>query len=124
RRKQLFREGLPAAPVAGRSVIVTDDGIATGATMIAALQSVRAQEPFELILAAPVASPERLEEVRRWCDDAVCLVCSKRLRSVGQFYEDFGPVEDERVVQLLRRFGPHSSVAGEEESKNETTVET
>src|SRR4051794_20525460 len=70
RRTGLFREVRPAARVAGRSVIVTDDGIATGSTMIAALHSARAQGPHELIVAVPVAAPDRLEQVRRLCDDA------------------------------------------------------
>src|SRR5579884_1986148 len=101
RRQKLFRGARPAAPVADRSVIVTDDGIATGSTMIAALKAVRAKEPFELIVAVPVASPDRLEEVRRWCDEVVCLLCTEDFWAVGQFYEDFRQVEDEEVVSLL-----------------------
>jgi hypothetical protein len=69
RRKKLFRDVRPAAPVTGQSVIVTDDGIATGSTMIAALQMVKTQAPHETIVAVPVAPPERLAEVRRWCDE-------------------------------------------------------
>ena len=79
RRKKLFREVRPQAPVAGRSVIVTDDGIATGSTMIAALQAVKTQNPREVIVAVPVASPDRLAEVGRWCDDAVCLLSPGRV---------------------------------------------
>jgi predicted phosphoribosyltransferase len=106
RRARLFRGVRPAAPVAGRSVIVTDDGIATGATMIAALRAVGGQGPRELIVAVPVASPDRLAEVRRQCDEAVCLVCTEEYTAVGQFYEDFRPVEDDEVVALLRAFAP------------------
>ena len=102
RRKHLIRAIRPAATIAGRSVIVTDDGIATGATMIAALQALRDQHPHELIVAVPVASPERLAEVSRWCDDAVCLYAPEDFHAVGQFYEHFDPVEDEEVLQLLR----------------------
>jgi predicted phosphoribosyltransferase len=83
-------------------VIVTDDGIATGSTMIAALQAVRGQNPHELIVAVPVASPDRLAEVRRWCDDAVCLLAPEEFRAVGQFYQDFSTVEDEDVIRILR----------------------
>jgi hypothetical protein len=104
RRRQLFRGGRPRAAISGRSVIVTDDGIATGATMIAALQAVRGQKPRELIVAVPVASPDRLEEVRRWCDEVVCLHSPEMFWAVGQFYEDFTQVEDEEVVELLRAF--------------------
>lgn len=72
RRKQLFRAVRPEAAIAGRSVIVTDDGIATGSTMVAALQAIRPKRPLEVIVAVPVASPDRLVEVRRWCDEVVC----------------------------------------------------
>jgi predicted phosphoribosyltransferase len=103
RRKKLFRGVRPQAPVARRSVIVTDDGIATGSTMIAALQAVKTQHPREVIVAVPVASPDRLEEVRRWCDDVVCLLSPEAFWAIGQFYEDFTQVEDEQVVELLRQ---------------------
>jgi hypothetical protein len=104
RRKKLFRAVRPQAPIAGRSAIVTDDGIATGSTMIAALQAVKTQSPREVIVAVPVASPGRLAEVRRWCDDAVCLLTPQDFWAIGQFYEDFAQVEDEEVVRLLREF--------------------
>jgi hypothetical protein len=104
RRRQLFRAARPQARVTGRSVIVTDDGIATGSTMIAALRAVKAQKPRELIVAVPVASPDRLEEVRPWCDDVVCLLTPEAFWAVGQFYADFTQVEDGQVVELLRKF--------------------
>ncbi len=106
RRGAMFRAVRPRARVAGRSVIVTDDGIATGSTMIAALQSVRGQGPAELIVAVPVASPDRLEEVRRWCDDVVCLHAPRWFQAVGQLYGDFTQVEDEEAVRLLRESAP------------------
>jgi predicted phosphoribosyltransferase len=108
RRKKLFRAVRPQAPVAGRSVIVTDDGIATGSTMIAALQAVKTQNPRKVIVAVPVASPERLEEVHHWCDDLVCLLRPEEFWAIGQFYEDFTQVEDEEVVRLLREFASSS----------------
>ena len=89
----------------GRSVIVTDDGIATGSTMIAALQSIRARHPRELLVAVPVAAPDRLAEVRRWCDAAVCLHAPSGFRAVGLFYEEFDAVEDDEVVRLLQELG-------------------
>lgn len=103
RRKKLFRAVRPAATIAGRTVIVTDDGIATGSTMIAALQSVRTQKPRELIVAVPVASPDRLAEVHKWCDDVVCLHAPEQFWAIGQFYEDFAQVEDEQVVEMLKQ---------------------
>jgi putative phosphoribosyl transferase len=105
RRKELYRNVRPAVPLAGRSVLVTDDGIATGSTMIAALQAARTQDPFELIVAAPVAAPDRLEQVRRWCDDAVCLYVSSDFIGVGQFYSNFAQVSDAEVVELLKKAG-------------------
>lgn len=103
RRRKLFRAARPQARVAGRTVIVTDDGIATGSTMIAALQAIRTQNPRELIVAVPVASPDRLEEVRRWCDEVVCLLAPEDFWAVGQFYVNFWQVEDEEVLELLRK---------------------
>jgi predicted phosphoribosyltransferase len=105
RRKKLVRGVRPAAAVTGRSVIVTDDGIATGSTMIAALQAVRAQHTHELIAAAPVAAPDRLAEVRRWCDDAVCLLAPAVFWAIGEFYDQFDAVEDDEVLRLLRETG-------------------
>jgi hypothetical protein len=108
RRKKLFRAVRPPAPVTGRSVIVTDDGIATGSTMIAALRTVNAQNPHEVIVAVPVASPDRLEGIRHLCDDVVCLLCPEEFWAIGQFYEDFTQVEDEAVVRYLREFAPEA----------------
>ncbi len=105
RRRQLFRAVKPQAPVAGRSVIVTDDGIATGSTMIAALQGLKVQQPHEVIVAVPVGSPDRLKDVRRWCDDLVCLLSPQDFWAIGQFYADFTQVDDEEVVELLRAAG-------------------
>ncbi len=59
-----------------------------------------------MIVAVPVAAPDRLEEVRRWCDEVVCLVSTADFWAIGQFYEDFTAVEDEEVVDLLREFAP------------------
>jgi predicted phosphoribosyltransferase len=103
----LFRAFRPAAPIAGRSVIVTDDGIATGATMIAALKAVKSQHPHEIIVAVPVANPEVLQTIGEWCDEVVCLLSPLRFHAVGQFYREFAAVEDEQVVELLRSFTPH-----------------
>jgi hypothetical protein len=113
RRRALFRPVRPAAPVAGRSVIVTDDGIATGSTMMAALRVARAQKPRELIVAVPVAPPDRLEEVGAWCDEVVCLYSPDWFRAIGEFYRDFHQIEDHEVVAILRRFAaPRSAPVG------------
>lgn len=102
RRKARIRSVRPQAAIRGRSVIVTDDGIATGSTMIAALRVAREQGPHELIVAVPVAPPDRLAEVRDHCDEAVCLLAAADFWAIGQFYEDFTPVDDAEVVALLQ----------------------
>jgi predicted phosphoribosyltransferase len=105
RLRELFQRARPPAEVAGRSVIVTDDGITTGSTMIAALQSIRPKNPLELIVAVPIASPARLAEVREWCDVVVCRLASDDGLGVDQFYQEFDPVDDDVVVRVLRKFG-------------------
>lgn len=114
RRRSRIREVRPRANLQGRSVILTDDGLATGATMKAALHVVRAAQPHEVILAVPVASPDRLEALRDYSDRIVCLHAPSDFRAVGEFYCDFTPVEDEKVLQLLRESAPPSA---EHESK-------
>jgi predicted phosphoribosyltransferase len=102
--RERLRGSRPPAPVAGRSVIITDDGIATGSTMIAALQAARVQGPAELLVAVPVADPEALLAVRHWCDDALALVRPESLLAIGQFYDDFTQVDEAQAADLLRSF--------------------
>ena len=88
--------------------MVTDDGLATGSTMIAALRSIRARRPHELIAAVPVASPHGLAEVRRFCDEIICLAAPEEFRAVAEYYDYFDQVEDEEVLRLLREAGEKS----------------
>ena len=104
RRKKMFRAVRPQAHVAGRSVIVADDGIATGSTMIAALRTVRAGGASEIIVAVPVAPTDRLEAMRGLCDRIVCLHEPEMFWAIGQFYRNFEQVPDMRVVEVLREF--------------------
>jgi predicted phosphoribosyltransferase len=113
RRKELFRKVRPAASLAGRTVIVTDDGVATGATMFAALQVVRAQRPLELIVAVPVAPPSQIAPLMSRCDRLICLESPEEFWAVGQFYEDFQQVEDEEAVALLKKFAPSKPFAAQ-----------
>lgn len=86
---------------AGRIVIVVDDGLATGATMMAALHAIRAKRPAELVCAVPVAAPESLANVMPFADKTVCLKTPENFYAVGQFYRYFSQVEDEEVIRLL-----------------------
>lgn len=104
RRAALFRETRPAARTGQRSVIVTDDGIATGATMLAALHVLKAGSPREIIVAVPVAPADMVALLRRSCDEVVCLLAPERFHAVGAYYEDFEQVEDGQVVGMLREF--------------------
>jgi predicted phosphoribosyltransferase len=110
RCRQLYRCGAPSLPVRHRSVIVTDDGVATGSTLLAALQVLNGQHPLEVVVAVPVGSAEGLVQIRPWCDEIVCLVQSRELRAISPFYAEFNQVEDDEVVDLLRTFAsarPH-----------------
>jgi predicted phosphoribosyltransferase len=105
RRQKLFRQVRPPVPLAGRSAIVTDDGIATGATMIAALNVLRGlaaeERPREVIVAVPVAAADRLAEIQPLCDRVICLLRPESFLAIGQFYSDFTQVADADVVKLL-----------------------
>lgn len=87
---------------AGRTVIVVDDGLATGATMIAALHGLRQRQPLKLVCAVPVSSPEALELIRPMADEVVCLLTPPDFEAVGQHYRHFPQVTDEEVVALLK----------------------
>ena len=92
---------LPPINPAGRIVIVVDDGIATGATMIAALKALQAKKPKKLICATPVAAPDSLRSVADYADDVVCLHAPENFMAVGQFYRHFPQVSDDEVAQEL-----------------------
>lgn len=91
----------PALNPADRVVIVVDDGLATGATMIAALHALRRRQPAKLICAVPVSPSDTLEKIRELADEVVCLYVPDYFRAVGEFYDDFPQVEDAEVIRLL-----------------------
>ncbi|MFH0953980.1 MAG: phosphoribosyltransferase family protein [Verrucomicrobiota bacterium] len=108
RRAQYTPVRPPISP-AGRVVSVVDDGLATGATMVAALHAVRARKPARLIAATAVAPAETVERIGPLADEVVCLEVPAQFFAVGQFFRDFGQVEDEEVIAILRRYGPRGA---------------
>ena len=106
RREERFRAGRPPARVAGRTVILVDDGLATGATMRAAVRSVRRHGPARLVVAVPVGARETCEELRAEADEVVCLYQPEPFWAVGAHYQHFEPVDDATVQELLRSFAP------------------
>jgi predicted phosphoribosyltransferase len=102
RRTSRFRAGSAEPSVTGRTVIVVDDGLATGATMIAAVRSVRARKPARVVVAVPVASQEAYQALQQEADEVVCLSIPEMFWAVGVHYVDFTQTEDEDVDRLLR----------------------
>jgi predicted phosphoribosyltransferase len=106
RRRAQYTPARPPIDPAGRVVIVVDDGLATGATMIAALHAVRARGPSKLVCAVPVAAQDSLAAVQPYADEVVCLDAPWDFGAVGRFYRDFAQVEDDEVIALLRAEPP------------------
>ncbi len=103
RREHLYRAGRAAPAVAGRVVILVDDGLATGSTMKAAARALRRQQPARIVAAAPVASASTCTEMCSEVDEVVCLLTPEAFFSVGQWYDDFEQTSDEEVRDLLAR---------------------
>ncbi|WP_280340214.1 phosphoribosyltransferase [Nocardia neocaledoniensis] len=100
RRQAVLRTTEPI-PLTGRTVVIVDDGMATGATVVAACRVARAQRPERLVVAMPVSSPEAARRVRRECDELVCLWTPAELGGVGMAYNDFHQLSDDEVTELL-----------------------
>lgn len=105
RRRRLYLGERPPIDIKGRSVVLVDDGIATGATVALALQLLRRQRPLRILLATPVAPPSALATLRPLCDDIVTLVATEDFHGVGQFYRDFHQVSDGEVMAALKGAG-------------------
>ena len=103
RRRGLYLAGRDRIDVAGRTAIVVDDGIATGATVEAALRATRRAGPRRLVLAAPVAPPDTLQRLRPEVDEIVCLATPRFFGAISVYYGDFRQLSDDDVIDLLRR---------------------
>jgi putative phosphoribosyl transferase len=117
RKEALFRQGGAPAGIEGRTIIIVDDGAATGASMRAALQALRRMNPKTVIAAVPVASEEGLHAIEQEADETVCLQTPSPFHSVGQWYEDFRQVEDEEVIGCLHEAKEWLGTAGPPEAR-------
>ena len=102
RQEALYRQGQGPLDLKNQTVIVVDDGVATGATMLTALHALRARDPQLAIVAVPVSPPAVYEELRRQSDHSVCLLTPEPFYNVGRWYEDFSQTRDEDVIRLLQ----------------------
>lgn len=109
RREQCFRAGLPPLEMSGRTVIVIDDGLATGATMRAAVGAVQRAQPKRLVVAVPVGAIETCAWLEREVDELVCPLRPESFFSVGTYYGDFDQTRDEQVIELLRKHATRNS---------------
>ncbi|MDE3196934.1 MAG: phosphoribosyltransferase [Acidobacteriota bacterium] len=103
RREHLYRDDRPPLPIANRVVILVDDGLATGATMLAAVRAVKRQHPTRIIVAVPVSAAATFHEFRRHVDEMICLHMPEPFYAVGAWYEDFSQTSDRDVRDLLER---------------------
>ena len=103
RRERRYRGNRPELDVRGRMVILVDDGLATGATMRAAIAALRQQHPARVVMAVPGAPPPVCRELRAVADEAICLLTPEPFLGVGRWYDDFAPTTDEEVRSLLDR---------------------
>jgi predicted phosphoribosyltransferase len=103
RRERNYRGDRPAPEVNARIMLLIDDGLATGATMLAAIAALRQKAPAKIVVGVPVCPPETFDEVKRVADETVALLAPDWFRGVGQFYEDFAQVGDDEVRALLAR---------------------
>jgi putative phosphoribosyl transferase len=101
RREKLYRGDRPAVELADRSVVVVDDGLATGSTARAALRSARTRHPGRLVLAVPVAAPSAARDLAEEADEVVCLHQPRSFQAVGTWYDDFGQLDDDDVLAAL-----------------------
>jgi predicted phosphoribosyltransferase len=113
RREETYREGRPAPELRDRIVILVDDGLATGATMRAAVKALRQQGAAKIVVAVPVGPPDTCHEIEEQADETICLSTPEFFQAVGQYYEDFSQTTDEDVRELLGRAAQTGPASGE-----------
>jgi predicted phosphoribosyltransferase len=106
RREKVYRGDRPPVDVRGRTVILVDDGLATGASMYAAVMTVRERHPAWIVVAIPVAAPETVHAFQNLANEVVCALTPTPFYGVGAWYEDFSQVSDEQVRILLEKYDP------------------
>lgn len=121
RRRQRYLGSRERVDVSGRSAIVIDDGVATGATTRAALRATRMRNPKRLVLAVPVAPTDSIAELRSEADDVVCLEDYEFFGAIGAYYADFRQVSDEEVIEFLKRFPVQKLAAGQQPAAQAAT---
>jgi putative phosphoribosyl transferase len=118
RREKLYRSGRPPLKLDGRVVILVDDGLATGSTMLAAVQAARAQNPARIVVAVPVGAPDTCRKLEAYADEVICLHMPEPFYAVGMWYDDFTQTTDEEVIRLLdqapRPDGTRGSLNGQQ----------
>ncbi len=112
RREQSYRDGRPAPELRDRVVILVDDGLATGATMRAAVKALRQCGAARIVVAVPVGPPDTCREIEEEADETVCATTPEFFQAVGQYYEDFSQTSDEEVRELLARAASDRSAEG------------
>ena len=108
RREQTYRDGRPPPELRDRVVILVDDGLATGATMRAAVAALRQRGVAKIVVAAPVGAPDTCRELEQEADETICAITPEFFQAVGQYYEDFSQTTDEEVRELLARASAES----------------
>jgi predicted phosphoribosyltransferase len=111
RREFIYRNGRPAADVAGKTVILIDDGLATGSTMRAAVTALRQKQPARIVVAVPVGAASTCAEFDEIADECVCAIAPEDFRAVGLWYDDFAQTSDDEVCYLLARANPGTAAS-------------
>lgn len=114
RRERAYRDDRPPPDVRGKTVILVDDGLATGSTMRAAVAALREQQPASLVVAVPISAPETCAAFREIVDEIICVMTPEPFGAVGLWYEDFAQTTDEEVRTLLRQAAQAAPLSGRE----------